>query len=333
MRASAALRQRGRRAAARGVPRRVGGRSRSTRPSAASRPSRSPATRRASPRCCRASGSPPRSSPTCASCATSGARLHGASDPDFRTIVVLCDDVDRRRTDRGRRSPRTSATATPPPRRRSTPARAARATITQKAPGVISGLGLAAEASSATSTPPRPIQLGPGGRVARGGRGRARGRGRRARAADRRADGAELPRPAVGHRHADRARGVARCAGAGGTAQILDTRKTTPGLRRLEKAAVAHGGGVNHRAGPLRRDPDQGEPLGAGRRRGRGGAAGAGGAAGPADRGRGARRRGDRRGARRGRAAAAARQHDARRGARGGGAGRRAARSSRCPAA
>ena len=37
--------------------------------------------------------------------------------------------------------------------------------------------------------------------------------------------------------------------GRGGTAQILDTRKTTPGLRRLEKAAVAHGGGVNHRAG------------------------------------------------------------------------------------
>jgi nicotinate-nucleotide pyrophosphorylase (carboxylating) len=36
---------------------------------------------------------------------------------------------------------------------------------------------------------------------------------------------------------------------AGGTAQILDTRKTTPGLRRLEKQAVADGGGVNHRAG------------------------------------------------------------------------------------
>jgi nicotinate-nucleotide pyrophosphorylase (carboxylating) len=32
-------------------------------------------------------------------------------------------------------------------------------------------------------------------------------------------------------------------------AEILDTRKTTPGLRRLEKRAVAHGGGVNHRAG------------------------------------------------------------------------------------
>lgn len=30
---------------------------------------------------------------------------------------------------------------------------------------------------------------------------------------------------------------------------ILDTRKTTPGLRRLEKAAVAAGGGMNHRMG------------------------------------------------------------------------------------
>jgi nicotinate-nucleotide pyrophosphorylase (carboxylating) len=32
-------------------------------------------------------------------------------------------------------------------------------------------------------------------------------------------------------------------------ARVLDTRKTTPGLRALEKAAVAAGGGVNHRAG------------------------------------------------------------------------------------
>ena len=36
---------------------------------------------------------------------------------------------------------------------------------------------------------------------------------------------------------------------AGGEATILDTRKTTPGLRALEKAAVVHGGGTNHRAG------------------------------------------------------------------------------------
>ncbi len=32
-------------------------------------------------------------------------------------------------------------------------------------------------------------------------------------------------------------------------ARLLDTRKTTPGLRALEKAAVRAGGGVNHRAG------------------------------------------------------------------------------------
>jgi nicotinate-nucleotide pyrophosphorylase (carboxylating) len=38
-------------------------------------------------------------------------------------------------------------------------------------------------------------------------------------------------------------------ADAGGTAKILDTRKTTPGMRRLEKRAVAHGGAVNHRVG------------------------------------------------------------------------------------
>ena len=33
------------------------------------------------------------------------------------------------------------------------------------------------------------------------------------------------------------------------SAKILDTRKTTPGLRALEKAAVLAGGGVNHRFG------------------------------------------------------------------------------------
>jgi nicotinate-nucleotide pyrophosphorylase (carboxylating) len=35
----------------------------------------------------------------------------------------------------------------------------------------------------------------------------------------------------------------------GTDAAILDTRKTTPGLRKLEKAAVAAGGGRNHRMG------------------------------------------------------------------------------------
>ncbi len=44
---------------------------------------------------------------------------------------------------------------------------------------------------------------------------------------------------------------TARCveAVAGTGARILDTRKTTPGLRLLEKAAVAAGGGTNHRIG------------------------------------------------------------------------------------
>jgi nicotinate-nucleotide pyrophosphorylase (carboxylating) len=35
----------------------------------------------------------------------------------------------------------------------------------------------------------------------------------------------------------------------GTSARILDTRKTTPGWRALEKYAVAAGGGVNHRMG------------------------------------------------------------------------------------
>ena len=49
--------------------------------------------------------------------------------------------------------------------------------------------------------------------------------------------------------------GIATCtarfveAAQTGSAVILDTRKTTPGLRSLEKAAVAAGGGRNHRMG------------------------------------------------------------------------------------
>jgi nicotinate-nucleotide pyrophosphorylase (carboxylating) len=43
------------------------------------------------------------------------------------------------------------------------------------------------------------------------------------------------------------ARFVEAVAGTG--ARVLDTRKTTPGLRALEKAAVVAGGGTNHRMG------------------------------------------------------------------------------------
>lgn len=38
-------------------------------------------------------------------------------------------------------------------------------------------------------------------------------------------------------------------AACGDMVQVLDTRKTTPGLRALEKAAVLAGGGANHRMG------------------------------------------------------------------------------------
>jgi nicotinate-nucleotide pyrophosphorylase (carboxylating) len=43
------------------------------------------------------------------------------------------------------------------------------------------------------------------------------------------------------------ARAAAQLEGSG--ARVLDTRKTTPGLRALEKQAVAAGGGSNHRQG------------------------------------------------------------------------------------
>jgi nicotinate-nucleotide pyrophosphorylase (carboxylating) len=36
---------------------------------------------------------------------------------------------------------------------------------------------------------------------------------------------------------------------AGTNARIIDTRKTTPGMRLLEKTAIRHGGGHNHRVG------------------------------------------------------------------------------------
>jgi nicotinate-nucleotide pyrophosphorylase (carboxylating) len=43
------------------------------------------------------------------------------------------------------------------------------------------------------------------------------------------------------------ARFVAAVEAAGGALRVWDTRKTTPGLRALEKAAVRAGGGANHR--------------------------------------------------------------------------------------
>ena len=54
---------------------------------------------------------------------------------------------------------------------------------------------------------------------------------------------------------------------AGGRITVLDTRKTTPTLRVLEKYAVRAGGAHQPSRRAVRRDPDQGQPHPARRRR------------------------------------------------------------------
>ena len=124
----------------------------------------------------------------------------------------------------------------------------ARARITQKAAGVISGLEVA-EAVFRRLDPGVEVQrLGPEGEWREAGAGvlEVAGAARAILTAERTA--LNLLGRLSGVATAT-ARVVRAVAAAGGTAQILDTRKTTPGMRRLEKAAVVHGGGVNHRAG------------------------------------------------------------------------------------
>jgi nicotinate-nucleotide pyrophosphorylase (carboxylating) len=120
------------------------------------------------------------------------------------------------------------------------------ATITQKAAGVVYGLD-AAEATFLAVDPGVELErLGPEGawRDAPAPVLRATGDARALLAAERTA-----------LNFLQRLSGVAtltaRCVREvdGTGAKILDTRKTTPGLRTLEKAAVLAGGGVNHRAG------------------------------------------------------------------------------------
>jgi len=120
------------------------------------------------------------------------------------------------------------------------------ATITQKAAGVVFGLDAAQAAFRALDPVVALERLG------------QEGRWREPPAAVLRATGdarALLGAERTALNFLGRLSGVAtltaRCVGAveGTGAQILDTRKTTPGLRALEKAAVAAGGGANHRAG------------------------------------------------------------------------------------
>jgi nicotinate-nucleotide pyrophosphorylase (carboxylating) len=129
--------------------------------------------------------------------------------------------------------------ATVPPGNRAT------ALITQKAPGVVYGLAVAERVFRALD-PEAEIEL-----LSEEGVWRERGEvmqvtGRAA---------ALLTAERTALNFLQRLSGVAtmaaRCVAAidGTGARILDTRKTTPGLRALEKAAVAAGGATNHRAG------------------------------------------------------------------------------------
>jgi nicotinate-nucleotide pyrophosphorylase (carboxylating) len=121
----------------------------------------------------------------------------------------------------------------------------ARALITQKAPGVICGLDVAVETFRFLDPAIAVERLTDEGRWRESGpvlqfEGSAR---------------AILTGERTALNFLQRLSGVAtmaaRCVRAvsGTGAVILDTRKTTPGLRALEKAAVAAGGATNHRSG------------------------------------------------------------------------------------
>ena len=122
----------------------------------------------------------------------------------------------------------------------------ARALITQKAPGAIYGLQAAETAFrllDADARVERLVQEGlwreDGGPVMS-----IEGRARALLSAERTALNFLAHLSGVATIAARAARAV-----EGTGAKVLDTRKTTPGMRALEKAAVAAGGAVNHRAG------------------------------------------------------------------------------------
>jgi nicotinate-nucleotide pyrophosphorylase (carboxylating) len=122
----------------------------------------------------------------------------------------------------------------------------ARALITQKAPGTIYGLQAAEMVF---------LRLDPDARVERlVGEGIWREEGGPVLSVQGRAR-ALLTGERTALNFLARLSGVATAAALaaravqGTGARVLDTRKTTPGLRALEKAAVAAGGAVNHRVG------------------------------------------------------------------------------------
>ncbi len=184
----------------------------------------------------------------------------------------------------------------------------ARALITQKAPGAIYGLDVAETAFTALDEHARVERLVEEGRWREDGGPvmSVDGNARALLTAERTALNFLTHLSGVATIAALAARAV-----QGTGAQVLDTRKTTPGLRMLEKAAVAAGGARNHRIGLFdailikENHIAAAGGITAAVERARARCARAGGDA----RGRGARQRGDRRGAAGGRAAAAAGQH------------------------
>jgi nicotinate-nucleotide pyrophosphorylase (carboxylating) len=120
-----------------------------------------------------------------------------------------------------------------------------RATLTQKAPGVIAGLDVAAAVFARVDPELRFTAAAEEGLWRDGGLvAEVEGRSRSILTGER-----------VALNFLQRLSGVATLtaryveAVEGTGARILDTRKTTPGLRTLEKRAVVTGGGVNHRVG------------------------------------------------------------------------------------
>jgi len=120
-----------------------------------------------------------------------------------------------------------------------------RATITQKAPGVIFGLEAAEEAFRQQDPAVALERLAAEGEWREGGLVlRAEGAAAGILSAERTALNLLGRLSGIATLTASYVRAV-----AGTGAHILDTRKTTPGLRGLEKRAVRAGGGHNHRGG------------------------------------------------------------------------------------
>jgi nicotinate-nucleotide pyrophosphorylase (carboxylating) len=122
----------------------------------------------------------------------------------------------------------------------------ARALITQKAPGVIYGLRAAEAAFALLDSQARMEDLVREGTWREDG-GPVMSIQGRARAL---LTGERTALNFLAHLSGVATMSARACRAVEGTgAEVLDTRKTTPGLRALEKAAVAAGGASNHRAG------------------------------------------------------------------------------------